>query len=89
MHSPEFLVVVRRGDCDLVNHLREEFAGAELAVIVDRRMVERRLTATAMPVERRQMERRDRSVQWNTLGFVVRRRSGHLAGRPGESSAHA
>jgi hypothetical protein len=78
MASPEILIVVRRGDAEIVRHLREEFAGPELAVIVDRRLVERRRVTAALPADRRQAERRDRPVKWNALGFMVQRR-----GRPG------
>jgi len=72
--APKILVVVRRGDPELFEHLRQEFQGPELAVIVDRRMAERRSRRATTDVERRRRERRDLSATWNALGFLVRRR---------------
>ena len=72
--APKILVVVRRGDPELFEHLRQEFQGPELAVIVDRRMAERRGRQATAHDERRRRERRDLSVTWNALGFLVRRR---------------
>lgn len=72
--APEILIVVRRGDAELFEHLRREFQGPELAVIVDRRMAARRSRRVTTDVERRRRERRDPSATWNALGFLVRRR---------------
>jgi hypothetical protein len=72
--APDILIVVRRGDAELFEHLRREFQGPELAVIVDRRMAERRTRRATTDVERRRRERRNLSATWNALGFLVRRR---------------
>jgi hypothetical protein len=72
MASPEFLIIMRELDPELLDRLRREFQ--DLAVIVDRRGGERRQATRPAPVERRRGERRDRAVRWNALGFVVRRR---------------
>lgn len=74
--APEILIVVRRGDPELFEHLRREFQGVELAVavIVDRRMASRRSWRATTDDERRRRERRDLSATWNALGFLVRRR---------------
>lgn len=72
--APEILIVVRRGDPELFEHLRREFQGPELAVIVDRRTAERRNRRATPDDERRRGERRDLSATWNALGFLVRRR---------------
>ena len=72
----EFWVVVRQDEAELFAHLSREFPEPPVAVIRDRRTGERRCRQLPRPAERRRGERRDRSVTWNALGFVVRRRRG-------------
>jgi hypothetical protein len=68
----DVLIVLRDVDPELLALLRREFR--EVAVIVDRRVAERRQAAGLAPEERRRRARRDRSVRWNALGFAVRQR---------------
>ena len=62
--TPRWLIVVQRDQLDLFRHLRESFDGVpEVAVILDRRLAERRQEAqpdgaSAADPERRQRQRR-------------------------------
>jgi hypothetical protein len=70
----DVLIVLRDVDPELLALLRREFR--EVAVIVDRRVAERRQVAGSAPEERRRLARRDPSVRWNAIGFAVRPRVG-------------
>jgi hypothetical protein len=65
------LVVVRRGERDLFEQLTA-IARANITVLWDRRLAERRTMARPATVDRRQQDRRrGSSTTWTTLGFVV------------------
>jgi hypothetical protein len=67
------IAVVRRGDTDTFDLLRDLCRGTEVQVHWDRRHSDRRTgTAAAAPAERRRGERRQPPrTTWRTLGFVV------------------
>jgi hypothetical protein len=66
------LVVVRKTETELFEHLTRSFAGVpNVAVILDRRHEERRQTPGDVDRERRQTERRIRKSQFSGLGYFI------------------
>jgi hypothetical protein len=70
------LVIVRRGETERFELLRQELADEAVRVVWDRRGGERRGGA-AVPEDRRQSERRGRPpATWSTLDFTIVREPG-------------
>ena len=66
------LIVVRKTETDLLDHLTESFASVpNVQVIFDRRQDERRKTPGQVPSERRRTERRIRKSQFSGLGYLI------------------
>ena len=59
--TPRRVLVVRRGDLERLNRLKQKFDGLPIEVVIDRRSDDRRWMQAARPVERR---RRDRRAAW-------------------------
>jgi hypothetical protein len=66
----DVLIVLRDVDPELLALLRREFR--ESAVIVDRRVAERRQAAGPASEERRRLTRRDLPVRWSAIGLAAR-----------------
>lgn len=65
------LVIVRRGETERFEVLRQELADEAVRVVWDRRVGERR-GGVAVPEDRRRSERRGRPpTTWNTLDFTI------------------
>jgi hypothetical protein len=66
------LIVVRRGEAEILERLRAELAG-EAEVIPDRRIRDRRVIIQDVAIERRRGERRAPldATQWATHGYIV------------------
>ena len=66
------LLVVRRTETMLFQHLARSFVGlSDIAVIVDRRMHERRQARARVANDRRHVNRRVRLAQFSNLGYLV------------------
>ena len=66
------LVVVRRAEAELYEHLTSALSGVkDVAVIVDRRERERRRGAQAVRAERRRVNRRVRKMEFSGFGYFV------------------
>ena len=66
------LIVVRRTETALYDHLARSFAAVpDVGVVLDRRQGERRTTPGNMATERRRANRRIRKSQFSSLGYLV------------------
>jgi hypothetical protein len=78
---PECLVIVRRGETEVYERLKAQFAGVpNVQVIWDRRVRDRRVIIQDVGNERRRGERRAPldATMWTTRGYVLARP--HTAG---------
>lgn len=66
------LIVVRRTETALYEHLTRAFAGLrDVAVILDRRHGDRRQSPAIVPTDRRRVSRRIRNAQFSALGYLT------------------
>ena len=66
------LFVVRVTEAAVYDHLIQAFAGfPDIAVITDRRKGERRTERSAVPAERRRTNRRLRTTEFSSLGYLL------------------
>ena len=66
------LIVVRKTEIDLYQHLTQSFASVpNVLVILDRRQDERRKTPGHVASERRRTDRRIRKSQFSGLGYFI------------------
>ena len=71
-----YLLIVSRAEPTLYEYLKNQFAGRpHVDVVLDRRHRQRRQRAALAPLERRQAERRQRSVDEDlaSLGVAITR----------------
>lgn len=79
------LIVVRRTESGLYDHLSRALAPlADVAVIVDRRLRDRRQTPGSPETERRRSERRVRTSPFSSLGYLVVRFGARRQGAGGQ-----
>jgi hypothetical protein len=74
--SPECLVIVRRGETEVFERLKAQFAGTpKVQVMWDRRVRDRRVIIQDVDDERRRGERRAPvdATMWTTRGYFLAR----------------
>jgi hypothetical protein len=84
---PECLVIVRRGETEVFERLKAQFAGVpNVQVIWDRRVRDRRVIIQDVDNERRRGERRAPldATMWTTRGYVLARPQ---SAAPGDAAA--